>query len=267
MQDQPASRECRLCSGTLFVYETVAGRQQVRRCSCRRGFERVEEPLERCRIPPGYRNCTLGNFVPQDASQRNAYERALAYCNGFPHAGSEKGLGLVFWGARRTGKTHLATGVLMELVANRGVSGRYWDFGALVKEIGRSYDRSTLITVMDTLESAVAVDLLLLDDLASRRIPDWAHNTLFEIVNARYMARRPTLLTTVFEDVDRDQAVSANLMREREFLIDRIGQRVRSRLLEMCLFVPTQEVQEPEARRQPSRPSTLAGMRRRGTGS
>jgi hypothetical protein len=54
-------------------------------------------------------------------------------------------------------------------------------------------------------------------------------------------------------------------MRREEYLIDRIGARVRSRLLEMCLFVPMQERRRSDPPRQwGARPSTLAGMRRRG---
>lgn len=255
---------CGRCHGIGFVYETEGGRERVKPCACHKGLAaRPKDPIEACRIPSQYRSCTLGNFAARETAQRDAYERALAYCNQFPAEGSAKGLGLVFWGANGTGKTHLAVGVLQELVANRGISGRFWDFGALVKEIGRCYDKNTLTTVMDTLRSTIDVELLLLDDLASRRMADWAHNTLFEIVNARYLSRRPTLVTTAFEDADREQVLGADPRRRDEFLIERIGQPVRSRLLEMCAFVPMQSQDAREAQREPQRPSTLAGMRRR----
>ena len=263
MAEASHSGGCARCLGVGFVYETVGGRERVRPCACRTERKDERGSLEACRIPFRYRSCTLGNFAPRAASQRHAYERALAYCGGFPHAGAGDGLGLLFWGPAGSGKTHLAAGILMELVVSKGISGRFWDFKMLVTEISRSFDKGSGTTVMDPLRSALDAELLLLDDLASQRIPDWAHNTLFEIVNTRYMARRPTLVTTAFEDVDRDQAADAHPMRRREFLIDRIGQRVRSRLLEMCVFVPMQEPGLPEAPRRSFPPSTLAGMRRR----
>lgn len=268
MSEDSPPHACARCLGIGFVYETLDGRERVKPCGCRTGAKAdARGSLAACRIPSRHRGSTLGNFTPRSAGQREAYERALAYCGGFPQPRASEGLGLLFWGPAGSGKTHLAVGVLMELVAGRNLSGRFWDFAALVSEISRCYDKSSGTAVMDPLRSALDAELLLLDDLASRRIPDWAHDALFEIVNARYMARRPTLITTAFEDVDRDEAAGADHFRGEEFLIDHIGQRVRSRLLEMCVFVPMQEPQQRERpRHEPKRPSTLAGMRRRGTG-
>jgi DNA replication protein DnaC len=194
---------------------------------------------------------------------RAAYKEALAYCQHFPHSGSDTGLGLLFWGSNGLGKTALAAAVLVELVVNKGLFGRFWDFRSLVKEIGRSYDKSSLTTDMTTLQSAVAVDVLLLDDLASERLPDWAYDTLFEIVDARYRARKATLVTTAYEDVDSEAALKADALRRQEFLIERIGRGVRSRLLEMCVFVPMEGAAERSPRSRNARPSTLAGLRRR----
>lgn len=260
----PGAPRCGRCDGIGFVYVDMGGREGVKPCTCRRPAEGAtrEDPTEACCIPPAYRACTLGNFAPRAAGPSNAYAKALAYCQQFLHSGMDDGLGLLFWGASGTGKTHLAVGILKELVANKGVRGRFWDFVGLYREIRRCYDKSTLTTESTTLQQAMEIELLVLDDLGSQRIPDWAHNTLFEIVNARYMARRATLVTTRFEDVDRDRAVHADPMRREEYLIERIGQRVRSRLLEMCTFVPMHGGKEPEAPRRPQRPSTLRGLRR-----
>jgi DNA replication protein DnaC len=64
------------------------------------------------------------------------------------------------------------------------------------------------------------------------------NDTLFYILNSRYLARRPTLITTNFQDVSAREAVEADRLVRREYLVDRIGQRLRSRLTEMCLKVP-----------------------------
>ncbi len=258
-----ASR-CALCLDIGFVYRTVDGRERVAPCRCRGSSERPRDPIAACHIPPHCRDYSLGNFVPRTPTLREAYERSLAYCQRFPRTGGDKGLGLLFWGPRGTGKTHLAVSVLAELVANKGVSGSFWDFARLHKEIGRCFDKTTQLAEMreSPLESTLTVDVLLLDDLASQRMPDWARDTLFEIINARFMAQRPTLITTAFEDVDVDAAVAAaESLRRDEFLIERIGRRVRSKLLEMCAFVPMQSPADGEKQRARPRPSTLKGLR------
>jgi DNA replication protein DnaC len=258
-----AGRECPRCQGTGFVHGGGEGRAYARRCSCRPGpAGRVREPLETTGIPPSHRQCSLGNFVPRTPALSAAYARALAYCHRFTTTAQADGLGLLFWGPRGTGKTHLAAAILAELAANAGVRGRFWTFGALLDEITRSFDKDSRTGEGRGLEAVLDAELVVLDDLGSRKMTDWAADTLFTIVNGRYMQRRPTLITTAFEDVDRETAMQADARRRQEFLIERLGTRLRSRLLEMCAFVPMRDGAERQAERRPSAPSTLGAMRR-----
>ena len=254
-----ASPVCDSCFDIGFVYETVDDVERVAPCSCRTpaGDRRASPGRD---LPPGYRRCTLGNFEPRTAALTAALRATFAYCNEFPHRGDDRGLGLLFWGAQNTGKTHLAAAAMQELVANRGITACFWDFGDLLKEISRSYDQSTFTTELSTLESAMRVDLLVLDDLASKRMHDWMRNTLFEIVDARYRRRLPTLVTTTFEENDPELSPHASYKRD-EFLVERVGSRVRSRLLEMCTVIPTQDPHE-RAPRPARRPNDLRGLRK-----
>lgn len=262
--------ECPRCQGTGFVPERIGAREYARRCGCRRGSRaaaaRERDPLQALGIPHGHRHCTLGNFVPRTPALSAAYDRALAYCHRFAEA-RRGGLGLLFWGPAGTGKTHLAAAILAELAANRGVAGRFCDFGALLDEIARAYDKASMTSESGRLRGVLVADLLVLDDLGSRKMTDWASDTLFAIVNGRYMARRPTVITTSYEDVDREVAMEADARRRQEYLIERLGQKLRSRLLEMCAFVPMQAAPECGGPRRASKPSTLGGMRRALKGS
>jgi DNA replication protein DnaC len=253
---------CGRCGDTGFVHETIAGREYARRCACARGGAAAgpADPLDA--IPFALRHCTLGNFEPRTDALRSAYARALEYCGRYARIGREQGLGLVFWGGRGTGKTHLAAAVMAELAANEGVRGVFWHFGALLSAIGRSYDQGTRVADLRPLDTVLGAELLVLDDLGARKMTDWAADTLFDVLNSRYCARRPTVVTTPFEDVDREVALEADSRRREEFLIERVGQRVRSRLLEMCVFVPMQDTRERSAGRRPTGPSTLGAMRR-----
>jgi DNA replication protein DnaC len=265
--DTATRRECPRCQGTGFAHERVGSREYARRCACRRGAganaARGTDPLAALAIPAGHRHCSLGNFEPRTAVLSAAYDRALAYCRRFADgAVRAQGLGLLFWGPAGTGKTHLAVAVLAELAANNGARGRFCTFAALLDEIAHSYDKASLTSESGVLRSVLEADILVLDDLGARKMTDWAADTLFTIVNGRYMARRPTLVTTPFEDVDREAAIEAGAFRRQEYLIERVGPRLRSRLLEMCAFVPMQAAPGRDAPRTFAKPSTLGGMRR-----
>jgi DNA replication protein DnaC len=261
MTDGAAAAGCARCGGTGFVHETVDGREYARRCRCAGGAARSGEaadPLDA--VPPRLRHCTLGNFEPRTDALRAAYTRALEYCGRYARLGRGDGLGLLFWGGRGTGKTHLAAAVLAELAANEGVRGAFWEFGALLNEIARSYDQATYVADLRPLDAVLGAELLVLDDLGARKMTDWAADTLFDVLNTRYSARRPTIVTTPFEDVPREVALEADARRREEFLVERIGQRLRSRLLEMCVFVPMQAAAEEPGPRH--KPSTLDALRR-----
>ena len=89
--------------------------------------------------------------------------------------------------------------------------------------------------------------LLLLDDLGAWKMTDWMNDTLFYILNSRYLSKRATLITTNHQDVDKEKVMAADSLTRREFLVERIGQRLRSRLMEMCVVVP---MHGPDFRRQ-----------------
>jgi DNA replication protein DnaC len=243
---------CERCRGTGFEIVERDGREFAQPCPCRgrTGSGAKETGLGACRIPPRYGHCTLATFTPGSPTLRAALEKAVAFCDGYPHLGEDEGLGLLFCGDNGVGKTHLAVAVLHELVTSKGARGQFWDFHELIREIKSSYDPETKTTELQVLQPVVEKDVLVLDDLGAWKMTDWMNDTLFYILNSRYMAQRPTVITTNYQDVTREAALAADHLRRREFLVERIGQRLRSRLMEMCLVVRMQGADHREASQQ-----------------
>jgi DNA replication protein DnaC len=80
-------------------------------------------------------------------------------------------------------------------------------------------------------------DLLVLDDLGAEKTSEWVQETLGLVVNTRYNERRPTIFTTNLRNSgDRDDLLSMTVQ---------LGERTRSRLLEMCHDV---EMDGPDVR-------------------
>jgi DNA replication protein DnaC len=234
------SQACERCGGTGFEIVERDGRDFAQACACRRTSVPGAAGAALTRIPPRYEHCALETFEPGNPSLSAALEKAMAFCSGYPHLGADEGLGLLFCGDNGVGKTHLAVAVLRELATAKAARGQYWDFHELIREIKSSYDPETKTTELMVLEPVVEMDVLLLDDLGAWKMTDWMNDTLFYILNSRYMAKRPTLITTNYQDVTREETLSADPLRRREFLVERIGQRLRSRLMEMCLVVRMQ---------------------------
>jgi DNA replication protein DnaC len=256
---------CERCNGTGFERVDRDGREIVRPCACRRpapGPQGDDAFLSACRIPPRYEDCRLSTFDPISPSHASALEKALKFCRGYPFLGHDEGLGLLLTGNTGVGKTHLAVAVLRELVTQKGARGQFWDFHQLMREIKNSYDAETKTTEIQVLAPVMETDILLLDDLGAWRITDWMNDTLFQILNSRYLAKRPTLITTNFQDRSVDEVKRADALERREFFVDRIGQRLRSRIVEMCLIVQIDGKDFREMRQESNRTAVLGTSER-----
>jgi DNA replication protein DnaC len=229
---------CELCQGTGFEIVDRDGHEFAQPCACRTEAKAgPSDFIRRCRIPARYEQCNLGNFDPWTPSSAAALEKALVYCNGYPHLGRDEGLGLLLTGGNGVGKTHLAVGVLHELATGKGAFGQFWDFHELIREIRNSYNEETRTTELQVLEPVIETSVLLLDDLGAWRMTDWMVDTLFFIINQRYLAKRATIITTNFPDVSAEQAAADRSNRRTEYLVERIGGSLRSRLMEMCVVI------------------------------
>jgi len=96
------------------------------------------------------------------------------------------------------------------------------------------------------------VEVLILDDIGAGKPSAWALETVGFLLNKRYNERRTTLLTTNYLDVSARGAVahepSGRVVDGRgDVLAIRIGERIRSRLHEMCKTV---EVAAPDFRQE-----------------
>lgn len=248
-----ARKNCPDCGGTGWrVVESAdrGGRLAVP-CACAE-TDRETRARRQARIPPRYEHCDFENFEGDlydqeaDAARWNqSLKRARLVVESFVReypAASEHGLLLM--GPCGVGKTHLAVAALRAL-ASRGHQGLFYDYRELLKEIQASYNPESQTTEMDVLEPVLRAEVLLLDDLGASKPSAWALETVGHILNARYNDKRVTLVTTNFLDAPRP-AEPARAAPHDDALAERIGQRIRSRLYEMCRTV---EIVAPDFRK------------------
>ncbi len=218
---------CPVCFGTGMQILTDGG---ARRCECQAQDQR-KRLFEIARIPRRYQHCSIHNFynVEHEASKYLALDWSRKFIEEYLGAGQEDGRGLLFIGPVGVGKTHLAAGILRELILRYGVRGLFYPFGMLLKEIQNSYNAVSQTSELGVLQPVFDADVLVLDELGASKPTDWVRDTMMQIINTRYNDKRITVFTTNYRDERQND--------KTETLEDRIGSALRSRLYEMCKAV------------------------------
>ncbi len=146
--------------------------------------------------------------------------------------------GLLLIGSIGVGKTHLAVGIIKELVLSKGIACLFYDYRELLKQIQNSYNDSVKATELEVLRPVFETEVLVLDELGAVKPTEWVWDTVSLILNARYNDNRTTIITTNFRRSPRwSRRRSARRRPAKETLGDRIGERMRSRLHEMCRII------------------------------
>ena len=233
---------CPLCDGTGWKEAGLeGGARRVTRCDCVLAG-RAERLLVQARIPARYEHCELSNFDIIPGLHGDSASRALLVARRFveEYPLDQERRGLLFVGDVGVGKTHLAVGVLQELIRSKGVPGLFSDYRDLLKQIQNSYNPSVEATEMEVLRPVFETEVLLLDELGAVKPSEWVWDTVSYILNTRYNDRRTTLITTNFPNLPPsgeepvDTFSRARRAAREESLGDRITERMRSRLHEMC---------------------------------
>ena len=236
---------CSICSDNGLKIVERDGKRIAVECGCQRE-KRKKILLTRAGIPERYQHCSFENFdVSSSAASRTLYTAALYAKKFVEQYPLTNGSGLLFTGSIGVGKTHLAASILRALIVEKGAKGLFRDYRELLKEIQSSYNKQSQTSELEILEPVFDCEVLVLDELGAVKPTDWVWDTVSLVINTRYNRKRTTIITTNFIDEPPPSAgpVKVSPLRAQlseETLGDRIGQRMLSRLAEMCVTVPMQ---------------------------
>lgn len=225
---------CPYCGGTGWKSLSNGSDRRVTRCDCRLQA-RAQALLAAARIPKRYEHCELSNFE-FDGPHRALAPSRMAACK-FVEEYPLDNTGLLLIGSIGVGKTHLAVGIIKELIVGKGIPCLFYDYRELLKQIQNSYNDSVKATELDVLRPVFDTEVLVLDELGAVKPTEWVWDTVSLILNTRYNDNRTTIITTNFDDRPAGAIAGPRGAAREETLGDRIGERMRSRLHEMCRII------------------------------
>jgi DNA replication protein DnaC len=219
---EAAMEYCSTCGGS--GWEPVEGKG-VKPCHCKTSA-RMGHLLAAAKVPPRYANCNFESFEVSCPSLQLGLVHSQKFVEEYPQGD----VGLLYIGRCGVGKTHLAVSVLLSLIRTHAISGLFYDFRDLLKEIQESYNPNTHTSELKILSPVYQAEVLVLDELGANKPTEWVQETMTHIINTRYNDRRLTVFTSNYYD-------TAGGVGYEETLTDRVGVRLRSRLREMCRLI------------------------------
>lgn len=259
---------CAACEGSLYRIEADGEEARARRCKCVQpcpscsdsGMSVTEVNGDRVASPCGCRNLELriqvynsaripGKFAGRwiddledtHRSQRDVKYALLKHRDNYGPGDP----GFLLWGEPGIGKTHLMCGLLAYLTLERGISGRYIDIMQLMMELKRAWAQGGWES--DVISPLLAADVLVIDELGKGRNSDFELAILDQLISSRYNAGRTLHCTSNYlpegeDDGPGQQGGKSDMHLPPTNLKDRVGERIFSRLNEMCRFVHIQGV-------------------------
>lgn len=134
------------------------------------------------------RDLTFECFDPDVPGVRKAFLRAHAF-------GQQPEGWLLLFGPYGVGKTHLAAAVA-NTVLDRGEAVLFTVVPDLLDHLRATFGPTSEVGYDARFEQVRTAGLLVLDDLGTESAAGWAREKLYQLLNHRYLANLPTVITS-----------------------------------------------------------------------
>ncbi len=209
---------CPICHGTGFVQRDLPigdpdfGKAAPCVCTLRTlAWERASQ-LRQVSNLGQLERLTFERFLPDGLGLPDDKRRSLRSAYDFARQFADAPIGwLVLQGGCGTGKTHLAAAIANVRLA-RGESVMFVVAPDLLDYLRAAFTPQSDTTFDQRFEQVRSTPLLILDDLGAHSTTPWAQEKLYQIVNYRYNAHLPTVITTNFRLEDLDERVRSRLV-------------------------------------------------------
>lgn len=204
-----AAREC-ACDGARAQRRDRELAQERQRASM--AAAEAERRMDAAGIPRRFRAAEVDD------------RRILGYIAAF---GEAKGGGLYIHGKVGRGKTHAASALAMEFL-DAGYLVVFTTAKDMLEAVKSTFDgRGDTASAMGRFSGC---DVLVIDDLGKEDATEWSLGTVFAVVNARYEAMLPTILTSNYAPDELEE----RLARKGERVT---AEAIASRIAEVCAIV------------------------------
>lgn len=207
--------KCELCNGTTWIfYRNEEGYDMAKPCQCR---ERVianrlftSSGISEEDGKKGFNGFNTFN----EQALINAKNTSISYVQNFKKIENERINSIMLCGSSGRGKTTLGLAVANNLISS-GVGVRYMPYRDEVTALKQQLADKNKYIYDDHIYRLKNARVLFIDDLLKGKINETDINILYEIINFRYLQRKPVIISTektLEQLLDFDEAIGSRLI-------------------------------------------------------
>ena len=213
--------DCKVCLNKGYTYIEVDDELRTKDCECLRE-RKILSNLKSNGLLNDFNIKTLENFKTPFKWQKTTKNKALEYLK------TVNNEWFLICGVTGSGKTHIATAVSVELI-KQGYDYHYTKFSIDLPRIAQglnNFNDDVKVRAEQELKRLEEVDLLYIDDLlkVNKYTEEVVFQTLFTLINQRYINNKRTILTTersLNDLINFDEAITGRIIeRAKGFIID-----------------------------------------------
>lgn len=220
-RDKDGLLVCGNCHTRKQIEVSFAGRDKIVNCICQCEEERIKaldaamraeesqrraERNRRAAFPEAvYMEWTFDNDDGCDSKNSLMVRR---YAEGF---NPKNGMGLLLTGDRGTGKTFLSACAANYLL-DKGYKVMMTNMARICNTVNATFDQRQA-----DLDRILGVDLLVIDDLGTERGTDYMLENVFNVIDGRYKANKPMIISTnlTLQDIHNETSLAYGRIYDR----------------------------------------------------
>ena len=206
---------CEICKDvTLIIVKDANGNEYAKDCVCR------EKAISR--------RLMISSGISEDDAQKgfkgfntfdepllvNAKNTAISYFQNFKSMEDKRINSMMLCGKSGRGKTTLGLAIANNLI-NAGVGVRYMPYRDVVTSLKQQLASDNKYFYNDQMYKLQNARVLFIDDLLKGKVNETDINIMYEVINYRYLKRKPVIISTektIEELLEFDEAIASRLI-------------------------------------------------------
>ena len=207
--------QCKICNGTTWIFKKDgSGYEWAEPCECREKTIALKRLASSGISEEDSKKGFEGFNTFNEPILIKAKDTATLYSQNFADIEDKRVNSIMLCGASGRGKTTLGMAVANNLIS-AGVGVRYMPYRDTVTDLKQLLGHENKTLYKDKIYRLQNARVLFIDDLLKGKVTESDINIMYEIINYRYLQKKPVIISTektIEELLDFDEAIGSRLI-------------------------------------------------------